>query len=253
MFFELSKILSFLTAPSHWFFGLFLWALLVKHPLRKKKLLWLSFGVFYLFSHSVLFNEIRRGFEPPSKTASDIVSPYDIGIVLSGMVYFNRDTKTAHFTEASDRLMQAVKLYSEGKIRKILVTGGSGNLEFQDMKEADYLADFLSGLGIPAEDVLVEREARNTHENAKNTAEILKGQSYNRLLLITSSTHMPRSMACFTKVGLQCDAYPTNPVYSRASYNWRAWCLPNPGVLSGWQAVFHEWIGMVAYYFKGYI
>lgn len=253
MFFILSKILSFLTAPSHWFFGLFLWALLSKKPKRRNRMLWLSFTVFYLFSNSVVYNEVRRAFEPEMKTAEDIAEPYDIGIVLSGMVYFNRDTRTAHFTEASDRLMQAVNLYSKGKIKRILVTGGSGNLEFQDLKESDFLGEFLLGTGIPASDVLVEREARNTYENAINTAELLKNESYKNLLLITSGTHMPRSSKCFSKAGLSCDLYPTNPVYSRHYYNWKAWLLPNPSVLIGWQALFHEWIGIVAYRLKGYI
>lgn len=253
MFFYFSKILSFLIVPGHWFFALFSWALLTKKPSRKKKLLWASFALFYLFSNGVLYNEVRQLFEPKSKVAADIVEPYDIGIVLSGMVYFNRDTKTAHFTEASDRLMQAVKLYSSGKIKRILVTGGSGNLEFQDMKEADYLAEFLLGLGIPKEDILIEREARNTRENAVNTASILEKESYSTLLLITSSTHMPRSMACFKKVGLQCDSYPTNPRYARESYALSTWLLPNPGVMRSWQALVHEWIGLAAYKLKGYI
>jgi len=253
MFFILSKLLAFITAPAIWLLGIMLWAVFTKNPQRRKKLARASLLFFFIFSNGVLQNEVRRAFEPATKTPDDLQENYDIGIVLSGMVYFDRDHNQAHFTETSDRIKQAMDLYALGKINRIMVSGGSGSLSQQDMKEADYMKNFLMNMGIPESRILIERESRNTFENAKNTAEILDAMPYGNLLLITSATHMPRAQACFKKAGLVFETYPANPVYSRDSYGLKTWLLPNPRVMGSWQSLFHEWVGLAAYRVKGYI
>jgi uncharacterized SAM-binding protein YcdF (DUF218 family) len=50
----------------------------------------------------------------------------------------------------------------------------------------------------------------NTRENAVNTLEIMKAQKIQKILLVTSAMHMPRSMLIFKKLGIDAIPAPTD-------------------------------------------
>ncbi|MBI1185271.1 YdcF family protein [bacterium] len=252
LFFVSSKIFPFLIVPSHWFFALLLWAFFSRNPKRKKRRFAAALIFLFVFSNGFIFNEIKRLYSPEEIRADDLGKTYDYGIVLTGMTYVNRETDVAHFSSGGDRIMQAVDLYAKGHIKKILITGGSSRIFDNEYREASFLRQFLLNLGIPEEDVIAESEARNTYENAVFTAALLKGSTYQNLLLITSASHMPRSAACFRRAGLVFDVFPTDPPYARSDYQLSTFLLPNAGVMSAWSSLLHEWVGFVAYKLKGY-
>lgn len=255
MFFIFSKLLGFATNPAFWFFILLVFALLSKVEKRRKKALKWAVVWFMFFSNGVLFNEIRRLYEPDFVLPKNVKEHYKYGVVLSGMTYFNYDDTTAHFTNTSDRLMQAMRLYGLKKVDKILLTGGSSSIIAKDprFREALFLQEFWWDSGLDSNDYIAEPNARNTYENALFTANILKKEGNPKVLLITSALHMPRSIACFKKQNIDFDYFVTNPAQSRASYSWTAFLLPNPSILNMWRSLIHEWIGMLAYKLKGYI
>ncbi|MFY0673768.1 MAG: YdcF family protein [Bacteroidia bacterium] len=252
MFFVLSKILSFLTAPHNWFFFLFIYALTRRDKVKKLRLIKWAFVGFLFFSNGFIYNEVRRLYEPNEIAISSIEKTYDYGIVLTGMTFLSKETGDAHFAGGGDRIMQAVNLYGLGKVKKILITGGSSRIFDTEYREATFLRNFLLNLGIPEEDVIAESEARNTYENALYTAHMLDSVKYNSLLLITSSMHMPRSIACFKKQNLEFDIFTTDPTRSREDYDLRTFLLPNVIVFGNWASLFHEWIGYAVYKVKGY-
>lgn len=252
MFFILSKVLSFLTAPHNWFFFLFIYALTRRDRSKQLKLIKWAFVGFLFFSNDFIYNEVRRLYEPDEIAISSIDKTYDYGIVLTGMTFLSKKTGDAHFAGGGDRIMQAVNLYGLGKIKKILITGGSSRIFDTQYREANFLREFLLNLGIPKEDVISESEARNTYENALFTAQMLDSLEYKSLLLITSSMHMPRSIACFNTQNLDFDIFTTDPFRSRDDYNLRTFLLPNVVVFGNWASLFHEWIGYAVYKVKGY-
>lgn len=242
-----------MVAPANWLFGFLVYSLITKNPKRKKVFFKLSLFMLFFFSNAIIYNEVRRLYEPKEILLEELGKVYDYGIVLTGMTYVNRETGSAHFSSGGDRLMQAVNLYGQGKIKKILITGGSSRIFDNEYREATYLRSFLLNLGLPQEDVIAEYEARNTYENAAFTANLLAEKEYENLLLITSSQHMPRSIACFKKTGLDFDIFPTDPIYARVDYGIKSVLLPNPSVLGAWASMFHEWIGYLSYWVMGYV
>ena len=204
MFFIISKLLAFIVAPVVWVTILLIWALLAKDPKRKRKILIATFIIFYFFSNSFIIDEFMRPYETPAIQESDLKGTYDVGIVLGGMIEYDPSFVRPQFNRAVDRLMQAITLYRDRKIKRILISGGSGSILEKNALESVILKDYLIKFGIPDSVILVEKYSKNTHENAVYSKQILDSlHTQGRYLLITSGFHMPRSLKCFKKVGME--------------------------------------------------
>ena len=65
---------------------------------------------------------------------------------------------------------------------------------------------------------------------------------------------MYRSKKCFDKVGVKyvpVAAHFTSSSYRR--YNWESFLIPHTSTFDSWNALIHEWIGIVAYKLTGKI
>lgn len=252
MFFYLSKILNFIIHPILWVFVLLLFGLFSKK--RSKGFLWMGMLVFVVFSNPLFCNYVMRSWElttPPKEN----LPLMEVGIVLTGALGHNPDMEDQmHVSDAGDRFTEAMVLYKEGFIKKILITGGSGSILDPDFKESEVLKNFLVTIGFPEEDIIIEPNSRNTHENAANTAQVLKEYSLDdrKHLLITSAFHMRRSLACFSKEKI--DVVPYSVDFRSSYVEWDlTWLLPSPHALANWSMLIKEWVGIVAYKVAGYI
>jgi uncharacterized SAM-binding protein YcdF (DUF218 family) len=251
MFFVFSKILYFTITPVIWIFALLIFALFDKNPKRKKQFLLVSIIIFFLFSNSFLFNVITNLWEIPANRIADVAEKYEYGILLGGMSNENSKTGKYNFSPSIDRFMKTYILYKEKKINKILISGGSGSILRQNEKEACFLQNILLKFGVPIEDIIIEQNSKNTHENAVFTKKLI-GVSENRILLITSGFHMRRAAACFKNEGFKFDIFATDPLQV-ANLGPDDYFIPKADPLSKWAILFKEWIGYVTYKVSGYI
>jgi len=253
MFFLLSKILIFLLSPFIWAFVLLCFALFTKKPNRKRNYLIISVLLLLLFSNSFLYNEVETKWEAPA-TKIENLDQYDYAILLGGFSSFDTIRSKVIFNEAGDRFCQTLQLYHQKKVKKIFISGGSGQLLHQDQTEADKIKLFLLSLNIPESDIVMEMTSRNTHENAVNTANYLKKHAPNaRCLLVTSANHMPRALGCFNKVGLNVTPYATNFMAEKRIFDIDVLVQPKPYILSRWEGLFKEWVGYFTYKIVGYL
>jgi uncharacterized SAM-binding protein YcdF (DUF218 family) len=173
-------------------------------------------------------------------------------IVLGGSV--DTDLSAAHNTpvvpRAADRLFATAELARRYPNARIVFTGGTANLIATEAREADYSAPILENLGIARERLTLERESRNTYENAIFTKQLVAPKPGERWLLVTSAFHMPRSMGIFRKAGFDIEAYPVD---------WRMggredlFSFSNNGGegLNRTEIAVREWIGLLAYRLMG--
>ncbi|MCP3470361.1 YdcF family protein [Bradyrhizobium sp. CCGUVB1N3] len=173
-------------------------------------------------------------------------------IVLGGSV--DTDLSSAHQTpvvaHAADRMLAPAALARRYPNARIVFTGGNANLISTEAKEADYSAPILENLGIARERLIVERNSRNTYENAMFTKELVVPKPGERWLLVTSAFHMPRSVGIFRKAGFDVEAYPVD---------WRMGgredllTFTNMGIdgIMRTDIAVREWIGLVAYRLMG--
>ena len=111
------------------------------------------------------------------------------------------------------RTRHAARLYAEGKIDRILVTGGVGK---HPPSEAEVMARILREEGVPGEAVLLEDEAESTWDSARLVAAVAAAEGVSEVLVVTDPLHCVRTAAAFRRAGLIAWA---EPVYS--SPMWR--------------------------------
>lgn len=195
-----------------------------------------------------------RAWEIKGKKAEDL-KKHDVAIVLGGMAEYDNELNRLSIRRGGDRIWQAITLYKTGKVKKLLISGASGYVFDRGLKEAKQMKDVLAEWGIPEEDILTEEKSINTYENALYSKEVLnKHKELKTFVLVTSGSHMRRSIGCFERQGLICTPYSTDLYTSeKRFYFWDQYIIPNIETMVEWKKLLKEWVGYVAYDFKGYI
>jgi uncharacterized SAM-binding protein YcdF (DUF218 family) len=121
------------------------------------------------------------------------------------------------------------------------------------------MAELLRSLGVPSEKIIVETNARNTHEHATILYPLLKEQRFRHVLLVTSAMHMPRSMGVFKRLcpGIEFIPAPTDfraPERIPAPwYRTLKGFIPTPQNLLNFSEVMHEYLGIAYYKLRGWL
>ncbi len=135
-------------------------------------------------------------------------------IVLGGAVDTNRSAafNTLVVSDAGERLLALVDLGRRYPNAKLVMTGGSANIDGEDaVREADLVRDrFLPMVGFDPARVIFERASRNTDENARFSAALVKPQPGETWLLVTSAYHMPRAVGIFRHQSWPVVPYPVD-------------------------------------------
>jgi len=164
--------------------------------------------------------------------------------------------------EAGDRVIYGARLYREGKAPLALVTGGRLPWSFEREGSAQEMAELLTFMGVPEEAILLEGKSTNTYENAVFTREILAPMGINRIILVTSAIHMPRSVAIFEKQGFEVIPAPTDFIvaqpeeglpFSQVWPNYLFGLFPSAGNLNQTTLALKEYLGILTYWARGWL
>jgi uncharacterized SAM-binding protein YcdF (DUF218 family) len=254
MFYFLSKTFDVLVMPLTLALLAILYSIFTKNHARKRKVLWSVVVFLYLVSNPLLVNQLVRWWEgalPPT-----ITQPYEVGVVLTGGMTKLYQSQTKHFWmgDVADRAVQAFELYKEGKIKKILISGGQGNLRgtAKGPSESDGVKQYLILSGVNPADIIQEAKSRNTRENALFSAKILREQfRTDRCVVITSAFHLRRSVACFKKAGIE--VLPHSAQYLQEDLVvWFDQFFPSEQALESFYTIWHEMVGYAIYRVMGY-
>ncbi len=257
MFYELAQIFKILLiSPLSWMAATLIAACLTKRRRRRIGLLTLCGVLFVVFTDPVLFQLARRAsaghYLHPSMRTDKV---YDTVVVLGGFGYVNEDSHAVQYSDnRADRLWEAVRLWRDGRVRRIMIAGDGTVATLPDGydPEPDFLA-YMERQGVPREVLVAEKRSRNTRQNAEYSIAMLDsmGVADSDCLLLTSATHMDRALDCFGRLGYRPDYYPVtipDPVDHltvRSFYpRWR--------VAVEWEELLNEIIGSVIYRLTGY-
>ncbi len=162
---------------------------------------------------------------------------------------------------AGDRIIYTAQLYKQGKAAHVLVSGGHLDWVNGESTPAQDMAVLLEMMGIPGEAIWMQSQSRNTYEDALYSAQILREKGVSRILLVTSASHMPRSMKVFTAQGIEAIPAPVDFTVSYAEWNsltqsdLRAQVLnmlPSVDSMAVTTRMLKEYIGMLVYDWRGW-
>lgn len=252
MFYILSKVAgAFVTSPVCYMILFLLLAIKVKK--RKFRVIYItsSFVILFLCTNKAIYNAALRQWTAPYIHAWNPGKTYEYGILLGGFASYDPQLHRIEFNEAADRWIDGIVLYKQGKIEKIVIAADGSVTARKNEGNPALMLEYLQLLGVPPADVIIEREALNTHQNATLTLPLLKKNvKSDNCLLITSAAHMRRALSSFKEAGITPVPYIVDMELSVS----KGWVnqIPNMNLLSDWQALIHEWIGWTVYKIMGY-
>ena len=199
-----------------------------------------------------------RAWEVRAVRIADLAGYYDYAIICGGFTDpTQKPSDRVYLTQPVDRLMHPLQLYRLGKIGKFVPSGGISIIDtaVKDT-EAGLAAKVLGYCNVPADKILAEDKAVNTHQNALLTEKLInldwKKPGKPKVLLVTSGFHMRRARACFRKTNLQVTVFPADPRTHPIKMLGIFRVFPSAEVLYNWQFLIHEIIGYLIYYVMGY-
>jgi uncharacterized SAM-binding protein YcdF (DUF218 family) len=257
VFFVLSKTVGVMALPQNFLIGLSLLGsllLLTRFTRLGRALLVMSAVMLAVCGFSPIGNLLLYPLESrfpawtPSQAAPD-------GIIVLG-ASIDVDLSTAHgrpvVTTSSDRIIMTAALARKYPKARVVFTGGSPNLISSDAKEADFAAEIFASLGIDKSRLILERQSRNTYENAQLTKARVDPKPGERWLLVTSAFHMPRSIGLFRKAGFAVEPCPVDWRVGTGSDVVSFTDIAEDG-LSRTNVAVREWLGLIAYRATGRI
>ena len=253
----LSLISSLVTNPTALIFLLLILGGLFRKWKVVKRTLWsMALVLTLLFTNQSLYDAAYRQWFVEYDHPLPEGKTYEYGIVLGGYSHWDWERNRIEFSNIADRLLEGIRLYKEGRIRKLVLASDGSIIECENsvaMKgNPEGMRAFLKAMGMPPEDIILETKAWNTQENATFTLELI-GDSLKTVpsLLITSASHMRRSLATFHRVGIPSDPYITDTPVQVGNQK-PSW-VPSLAVLLRWPELLHEWVGYAYYAWKGNI
>jgi uncharacterized SAM-binding protein YcdF (DUF218 family) len=135
------------------------------------------------------------------------------------------------------RTLHAVALYKKGLAKKIICTGGVGDVPPAEARAAAALAQKH---GVPARDLVLEDKSTSTWENAIYTKRICHARGWESVILVSDGYHLWRAHYLFDRAGLKSwpSPAPGSPAQTRP---WRRalWTLRET-LLSGRDVLWHR-------------
>ena len=159
-----------------------------------------------------------------------------------------------HFGRGADRLMTAVELVRRGKADTLVVGGGGYGSVGKWVSEADAAKRWIDSWGTLRNPVVSFGVCSDTHDEALKTAALAKERGWKKIILVTSASHMTRAEATFKKAGVEVTCAPCNilsTVFLEDKLDW--FHAPHHGGMEKFAVWFHEFLGWLAYRWRGWV
>ncbi len=240
-----SAILSFILSPFNWIVFLLIAGYFSKKKTIRKFCRFTALLIFLVFRNPFFLNEYARYWQPPPQPLNQL-PVYSCGIILGGFI--SPDAREiGYFNIASDRFIQAVKLFKTGKINHILISGGNGKKHKVNFREAVWAKNEFIAVGIPDTAITIEDRSRNTVDNAMYGKQILDSLKLaSPYLLITSAYHIPRASVIYKNTGLDVKGFACNYMNGRGNTSFGS-LIPRLSVLYDWELYLKETAGYLYY------
>jgi uncharacterized SAM-binding protein YcdF (DUF218 family) len=260
IFFVFSKVVHILIEPLSWLMILIALALLFLllrkyHLVRRALGIALCFGFFIGYMPTSQFAmRILEDAVPQTPLTPEVLNQMGGILILGGAIEggpIARDRGEVMIGASAERVTRAFQLLRQYPELPFIASGYSGRLLPQGLSEADAFKQLLQEQGLGNHPGYYENQSRNTYENMLYSKKIIdgiakkEGAPVKPWLLITSASHMLRSMQVAHKQGL--DLLPVLVDYQTSKQtSWHRFDLVEGG--DQWNRLIHELVGIAAYW-----
>lgn len=129
----------------------------------------------------------------------------DVAVILGNKV--NEDGTLSERLEK--RLECGLKLYQNGQVKKIIVSGGLGKEGFY---EGDKMKEYLIKNNVPSSAVIIDNFGNNTLATVKNTIALQETLSFKSIIVVSQYFHLTRIKMLFKKQGFK-NVSSASPMY----------------------------------------
>ena len=175
------------------------------------------------------------------------------GIILLGgsfnSVEKSFEMKQVSFSSVSERIVETHYLLNKFPESKLIMVANSGSLKPKGPSEAAMASLFFEKFNIDKDRLFIEPLANNTYQESIFISEYISKIGGN-WILVTSASHMPRSINLFQSRNLNKSIiYPYPTDYSadkpKLSLNFHL------GNLGNYKKLIHEYLGIFVYWITG--
>ena len=242
----LHKLLPLIVSP----LGLVIFLVIVGICLRRWWIVTLSCFVLILLSLPITAQLIWQNLEKqhPPKALNELGS-YDAVVVLSGMLSPFEQSGTLHVEWGDpDRFFAGIDVLKSGKAPTLIFT--RGKMPWSSLPaEGELLKSKAVELGINESQILLSNIVANTAEEAEAVAKLISANGIKRIVLITSSFHMPRAKLLFDKQGIDSMPFAIDFKATGQKLSWLSF-LPSASGFSRTSEGIREYIGRLYYKHK---
>jgi len=138
----------------------------------------------------------------------------DCAIVFGAAAYYNKPSPVF-----KARIDHALKLYREGRVEKIILTGGFG--KDAEFSESEVAYRYCVEEGIPKSDLLLERRSTTTQQNLIEARVLMESNDLETALLVSDPWHLKRASAIANKYDVVGNpSATTTTMYRSDSRKW---------------------------------
>jgi len=186
-----------------------------------------------------ILRPLERKYPPVDLAAAQEGGPVKWVVALSaGHISDPRVSIANRITSASlARLVEAVRVYKQLPGSKLILSGGK---PFDQTADAEVMAEVARALGAGQQDLVLESESRDTGESARLIQPIVGNDPF---VLVTSASHMPRSMALFRALGMNPIPAPTDYMAGQSQSTSPGDFFPSSEGLRKAERAFYEYLG----------
>lgn len=166
-------------------------------------------------------------------------------VVMGGGINYTLNGRQATLNSVSlERLVKGYRLYR--KNGGPLIYSGGVAIGQIGPSEAEIAAKWLREMGVPAQEIVAEKQARTSFENGLYVKGwLLERGAHSKIYLVTSALHLPRTVLVFQKQGIAVVPVPAGYI-SDHRISWLSY-LPNRRSANANMAALHEWLGILWY------
>jgi uncharacterized SAM-binding protein YcdF (DUF218 family) len=151
------------------------------------------------------------------------------------------------------RALEAARVYRllDGPQAPLVIATGGSFFAAEAPRQGAALVSALVQGGVPPTHVYLDNTSRNTREHALNIGRLLRERGISRFVLVTSKTHMRRSLLSFEHEGLS-PVPSAAPLRAQAPSAWvRRW-LPEVDSLQVSEQAIYDMLGLGYYWVRGW-